>query len=56
MEILRVYPQIVHAPERFDGDRVLEVNIYLKFIGKFNLPTPELREQERLRKERDTSD
>ena len=47
----------VHAPDRSDGDRVQEVDIYLKFIGKFDLPTPELteeewREQERLRKER----
>ena len=48
---------IVHAPDRSDGDRVQEVDIYLKFIGKFDLPAPELteeelREQERLRKER----
>ena len=48
---------IVHAPDRSDGDRVQEVDIYLKFIGKFELPIPELteeelREQERLRKER----
>ena len=48
---------MVHAPDRSDGDRVQEVDIYLKFIGKFDLPTPELteeelKEQERLRKER----
>lgn len=48
---------VVHAPDRSDGDRVQEVDIYLKFIGKFDLPAPELteeelREQERLRKER----
>lgn len=48
---------IVHAPDRSDGDRVQEVDIYLKFIGKFDLPAPklteeELKEQERLRKER----
>ncbi|MDE7245779.1 MAG: recombinase family protein [Oscillospiraceae bacterium] len=48
---------VVHAPDRSDGDRVQEVDIYLKFIGKFDLPVPELteeelREQERLRKER----
>ena len=47
----------VHAPDRSDGDRVQEVDIYLKFIGKFDLPAPELteeewKEQERLRKER----
>ena len=48
---------MVHAPDRSDGDRVQEVDIYLKFIGKFDLPAPELteeelKEQERLRKER----
>ncbi len=47
---------VVHAPDRSDGDRVQEVDIYLKFIGKFDLPAPELteeelKEQERLRKE-----
>ena len=25
---------IVHAPEKIDGDRVHEVEIYLKFIGR----------------------
>lgn len=48
---------VVHAPERSDGDRVQEVDIYLKFIGKFEIPAPELteeelKEKERLRKER----
>ena len=48
---------MVHAPDRSDGDRVQEVDIYLKFIGKFDIPAPELteeelKEQERLRKER----
>lgn len=48
---------IVHAPEKIDGDRVQEVEIHLKFIGRFELPAPELTEaelaeQERLRKER----
>ena len=33
---------IVHAPERIDGDRTQEVEIFLKFIGKFELPAPEL--------------
>lgn len=47
---------IVHAPDRSDSDRVQEVGIYLKFIGKFDLPAPKLteealKEQERLRKE-----
>ena len=48
---------VVHAPDRSTGDRVQEVDIYLKFIGKFDIPAPELteeewKEQERLRKER----
>ena len=51
---------IVHAPEKVDGDRVQEVEIYLKFIGHFELPEPELTEeeiqrQEFLKKERDRS-
>ena len=29
---------IVHSPEKIDGDRVQEVEIYLKFIGRFDLP------------------
>ena len=49
---------VVHAPERFNGERVQEVDIYLKFIGKFDVPSPELTpeelaEQERLRKKRE---
>ena len=32
---------LVHAPDRSDGDRTQEVDIYLKFIGKFNVPMPE---------------
>jgi len=47
----------VHAPDKSTGDRVQEVDIYLKFIGKFDAPMPELTpeeiaEQERLQKER----
>ena len=37
---------IVHAPEKIDGDRVQEVEIYLKFIGRFELPEPELTPEE----------
>ena len=37
---------IVHAPEKVKGDRVQEVEIYLKFIGHFELPAPELTEEE----------
>ncbi|RKJ47858.1 DUF4368 domain-containing protein, partial [bacterium 1XD42-8] len=29
---------VVHAPDRSTGDRVQEVDIYLKFIGKFDAP------------------
>ena len=48
---------VVHAPDRSTGDRVQEVDIYLKFIGKFDAPMPEptpeeIAEQERLQKER----
>ena len=48
---------IVYAPEKVDGDRVQEVEIYLKFIGHFELPIPELtaeeiKRQEFLKKER----
>ncbi|MBR2868762.1 MAG: DUF4368 domain-containing protein [Clostridia bacterium] len=51
---------IVHAPERVDGDRVQEVEIYLNFIGHFDLPEPELtpeelKRQEFLKKERKRS-
>ena len=42
---------IVHAPEKVDGDRVQEVEIYLKFIGHFELPAPELTEEEIQRQE-----
>jgi len=42
---------LVHAPEKVDGDRVQEVEIYLKFIGHFELPAPELTEEEIKRQE-----
>ena len=32
---------LVHAPDRSTGDRTQEVDIYLKFIGKFDVPLPE---------------
>lgn len=37
---------IVHAPEKVDGDRTQKVEIYLKFIGRFDLPAPELTPEE----------
>ena len=42
---------IVHAPEKIDGDRVQEVEIYLRFIGRFELPVTELSEEEIKRQE-----
>ena len=49
---------VVHAPDKSSGERVQEVDIYLKFIGKFDVPLPEptpeeLAEQEALRKKRE---
>ena len=48
---------LVHAPDRSTGDRIQEVDIYLKFIGKFDVPLPEptpeeLAEIEKQRKQR----
>lgn len=42
---------IVHAPEKVDGDRVQEVEIYLNFVGKYELPAVELSEEEIKREE-----
>ena len=49
---------VVHAPDRSSGERMQEVDIYLKFIGKFDVPLPEptpeeLAEQEELRRKRE---
>ena len=45
---------IVHAPDRSTGERVQEVDVYLKFIGKFDIPQPEptAEELEKLEKDR----
>nr|WP_300569761.1 DUF4368 domain-containing protein [uncultured Acetatifactor sp.] len=43
---------IVHAPEKIDGDRTQEVDIYLKFIGRFDLPAPELTPEKDLKQRR----
>jgi len=32
---------VVHAPDHSTGERTQEVDIYLKFIGKFDVPLPE---------------
>ena len=47
----------VHAPVRDDGVRSQEVDIYLKYIGKFDVPTLDTEsgdpdEEKRLRKRR----
>ena len=49
---------VVHAPDRSSGERTQEVDIYLKFIGKFDVPLPEptpeeLAEQEKQRRIRE---
>ena len=46
---------LVHAAKKVDGERVQTVDIYLRFIGKFDIPIPEptpeeLAEQEEKRK------
>ncbi len=48
---------LVHAPDRSSGERTQEVDIYLKFIGKFDVPPPEptpeeLAEMEKVRQRR----
>ncbi|MCD8293981.1 MAG: DUF4368 domain-containing protein, partial [Clostridia bacterium] len=48
---------VVHTPEKVDGERTQEVEIFLKFVGDCEFPTPEptpeeIVEQERLKKER----
>lgn len=37
---------LVHKAEKIDGERVMEIEIYLNFIGKVELPAQELREEE----------
>ena len=37
---------IVHAPDKSSGERVQEIEIYLKFIGKFELPPRQLTPEE----------
>ena len=46
---------LVHAPDKSSGERVQEVEIYFKFIGKFDIPIPEPTAEELalMEKERD---
>lgn len=43
---------LVHAPEKVDGERIQEVDIYLRFIGKVDIPTPEPTPEELAARER----
>ena len=42
---------VVHAPDRSEGDRTQEVEIYLKYIGRLEAPIPELTPEEAKRQE-----
>ena len=42
---------LVHAPYYIDGERMQDVDIYLNFIGQFEIPEPELSEEEVKRQE-----
>ncbi len=49
---------MVHTSDRSSGEWTQKVDIYLKFIGKFDVPIPkptpeELAEQEKLQKTRE---
>ena len=37
---------LVHTPEKIDGERTQEVEIYLKYIGKFDVPIQETQSEE----------
>ena len=41
----------VHAPYYIDGERMQDVDIYLNFIGQFEIPEPELGDEEIKRQE-----
>jgi len=43
---------IVHEAEKIDGERFQEVDIYLNFIGKFEIPPQELTEEEEREQEK----
>ncbi|MCD8341331.1 MAG: DUF4368 domain-containing protein [Clostridiales bacterium] len=51
---------LVHKPEKIDGERTVEVEIYLKYIGKVEVPPPDpatiAAEEEAKRKERQRKD
>ena len=37
---------LIHKAERIDGERVQEIEVYLNFIGKVELPAQEISEKE----------
>ena len=39
---------LVHAPYYIDGERMQDVDIYLNFIGQFEIPEPELSEEAKI--------
>lgn len=50
---------LVHKPEKINGQRTQEIEVYLKFVGRFDFPedyapqpTPDEIEKERIRKEK----
>ena len=43
---------IVHAPEKIDGERHMQIDIYLKFIGNFQVPQDELTAEEMAEEEK----
>ena len=51
---------LVHEPKKIDGERVQDVEIYLKYIGKFDIPRPDptpeelaLQEKKKAQRKRD---
>ena len=44
---------VVHAPDRSTGERVQEIEIHFKFIGRFDLPEAELTPEEKARQEKE---
>ena len=37
---------LVHKAERIDGERVVELEVYLRFVGKMELPAQEMTPEE----------
>ena len=44
---------LVHAPDRRTGERVQEIEIHFKFIGRFDLPEAELTPEEQAKQEKE---